>query len=561
MTTVQYRNLDGSLDRRISGNRGNRAGARAERMKRHMWNPTEGMTQDEIDEFVYDACQDPKDFATKILGAKLFARQEEMLEALQRYNRLAIAGCNASGKTFIVVPYSLWRLTMADSIEIIQIAPTEAQSKGVYWTDMRRMYNGSVIAGQLLENAQMFNLNFEIDDNRYAHAMTPKNMLAARGYHNAELLFLMDEANGIEGDVHDAIKGVTASGDTTIVMLGNPTNNSGPFYDAFHNNDLGWHTINISAFDSPNLITLQVPEWFEEESEAPGEISDENRKKLAYLSYLYRRYLDKRDRMPLEDIPEHSVLIDDVTPYQCKRMFVAEQHIEWAPKGSASWFGQVLGVFPDEGDNQMFARRFINAANVEETYDPQAGPMLWGVDPAGMGQNEFVVTGVQLDMRTYQHRRIVLAPLIGENAVEQAMAVMLPFMPVSAWINVDRSGAGERPHIEIKRWAAQWGVPVIGFNAGDKSTNPLLYRDLKAQMYCFTRDLLMTGNLTGVTDAKERQQLLSVKYDFTGRGQTLIESKKDMAKRGVESPDRAEGLIYACFNLAQFIPFGYYSQA
>ena len=359
MTTVQLRNADGSLDRRNSNNRGNRAGARAERMRRHMWNPTEGMTQDEVDEFVFNSCQDPVEFATKVLGAELFPRQIEMMEALQTYNRLAVAGCNASGKTFTIVPYSLWRLTMADAIEIIQIAPTESQSKGVYWTDMRRMYFGSVIAGELLENAEMYSLSFEIDEQRYAHAMTPKNMLAARGYHAPELLFLMDEANGIEGDVHDAIKGVTASGDTTIVMLGNPTNNSGPFYDAFHNTDLGWRTMNISAFDSPNLISLVVPEWFEEVSDAPGEISEENRIKLSYLVYLYKRYLNKRDSMPQKDINEYQILTDDVTPHQCKRMFVAEQCVEWAPKASPSWFGQVLGVFPDEGENQMYARHLL----------------------------------------------------------------------------------------------------------------------------------------------------------------------------------------------------------
>ena len=155
MTTASIRNADGTHDRRLSSNRGNRAGARAERMRRHMWNPTEGMDQDQVDDFIYEACQDPVSFATKILGAQLFPRQEEMMWALCNYSRLAVAGCNASGKTFCIVPYPQWRLTVADAIEIIQIAPTESQSKGVYWTDMRRMYHGSVIAMELLDNAVM----------------------------------------------------------------------------------------------------------------------------------------------------------------------------------------------------------------------------------------------------------------------------------------------------------------------------------------------------------------------------------------------------------------------
>ena len=75
MTTAKFRNADGTLDRRISNNRGNRAGARMERMRRHMWNPTEGMTQEEIDDFIYQGCIDPVAFTTKILGAELFERR------------------------------------------------------------------------------------------------------------------------------------------------------------------------------------------------------------------------------------------------------------------------------------------------------------------------------------------------------------------------------------------------------------------------------------------------------------------------------------------------------
>jgi hypothetical protein len=40
-------------------------------------------------------------------------------------------------------------------------------------------------------------------------------------------------------------------------------------------------------------------------------------------------------------------------------------------------------------------------------------------------------------------------------------------------------------------------------------------------------------------------QLGSIKYKYTSRGQVVIESKDDMKKRGLPSPDRADCLMMA----------------
>ena len=551
------RNADGTLDRRLSRNRANAKGARQDRLTRFKEDPLEGMTEEEAEEWIYQSCLTPQTYAENILQCDVFPKQVEIMEAIQRYELLAIAGCNSSGKTFTLSPTSLWDLTVNDSIGILQIAPTGAQSKGVFWRDMRRLYRGSAIAQELLDHSEMHNLNIEVSDERYAMAMTPGDVMAARGYHSQVLRFLLDEANGIDADIHTAIKGITASGDITIIMLGNPTVNSGLFYDAFMEKELGWHCMNISSFDSPNLLNLEVPHWFDESSEAPGEIEPEDRIKLAYLTYLRRQWLKKRDSQPDHLIPEYQILTDDVTPHLTRRKFVADQEVEWARSGHPSWYGQVLGVFPDEGVSQLFSRSMLRKAEIHEEYRPGAGPMLWGVDPAGMGQNEFTLSGVQLDLRTYHHAEVVRGAFQGEDAFEQVIATMAPYMPngMSWWINIDRLGPGERPAIELKRWAAQWGVPVMAFAAQSKSTNPLIFKDLKSQMYCFFRDLLLTGAITGITDRKTIQQLLSIRYQFAGAGQTQIEGKEKMEKRGVESPDRAEALIFAAFNLVQFQPF------
>ena len=139
--------------------------------------------------------------------------------------------------------------------------------------------------------------------------------------------------------------------------------------------------------------------------------------------------------------------------------------------------------------------------------------------------------------------------------MEHVLERMLPYMDDCLWINVDRLGAGERSAIEIARFGAQWGVSVMTFASQSKSTNPTLFKDLKAQMYFYMRDMMFMGNLKGLTDRTTKQQLLAVRYEYGNNGAFQIESKKNMKKRGVDSPDRAEALIYAAFDLSSFEPF------
>ena len=46
-------------------------------------------------------------------------------------------------------------------------------------------------------------------------------------------------------------------------------------------------------------------------------------------------------------------------------------------------------------------------------------------------------------------------------------------------------------------------------------------------------------------DDELASQLGAIRFEYTSRGQIKIESKDDMAKRGMPSPDRADALMLA----------------
>lgn len=524
------------------------------------------MTQDDIDDLVYKSLiGGPVEYADLILGCYLSEKQKEILEMSQIYSHLAVAGANACGKTFAIAPKSLWELTFParpgywdrEEVCVMQISPTREQAVEVFWGAMRALYRRSEMARHLLNDAQMYKTKIEPSDLKKCLTVSPSDEHNIRGFHAERNLFLLDEGNGIDATVFDAMFGIEGGGDSSYVQLGNPTANSGLFYDCWDNPDLGWKTMNISCFDSPNLLSLDVPDWFTDVSNAPGEIVEADRVKLAYLDYLHKQYLKKRDTMQREDIPEYRILyMENPVPYLTRRDWVARAIPRYAFANNPTWFGRVLGVAPDFSDNQLFRRSDINRARTVSEWVPGRGPILFGCDPSGQGQAEWVLQGIQVDNATMKHYLVVDEGYQGEDDVEQAIARMQPFVESGNCfsINIDRMGPGERPSVEIKRWAAQFGVPVHAFVSQQASTNPQMFYNLKSQAFFHLNDLFRTGMIEGVSGDLLRRQLLTVHFDRTSRGQFQMETKEKMRKRGVLSPDRADALAYACFPLYNMVP-------
>jgi len=59
------------------------------------------------------------------------------------------------------------------------------------------------------------------------------------------------------------------------------------------------------------------------------------------------------------------------------------------------------------------------------------------------------------------------------------------------------------------------------------------------------RQRFQAGEVAGLTDERTIGQLAGSRYRHTARGQVEIERKEDARKRGVKSPDRAEGVMLA----------------
>ena len=134
----------------------------------------------------------PVRFADVGLGVKPWRKQEEILNAIARYNYVAVRSCNGSGKTFTAALATLWWLMTRDQAIVITTAPTERQVKNVLWREIRKIYdqNQELIGGSISQT------KLEISSDRYAFGFSTNTAERFQGFHHENILIIVDEAAG-----------------------------------------------------------------------------------------------------------------------------------------------------------------------------------------------------------------------------------------------------------------------------------------------------------------------------------------------------------------------------
>jgi len=87
------------------------------------------------------------------------------------------------------------------------------------------------------------------------------------------------------------------------------------------------------------------------------------------------------------------------------------------------------------------------------------------------------------------------------------------------------------------------GEPVKALNASSSPRDPKKFKDLRAEMWWTTGEILASGEGSIPNDPILIGQLSSPHYKLTSGGQIQVESKGEMRKRGVPSPDRGDACV------------------
>lgn len=438
-------------------------------------------------------------FAKSVLGHDLWSTQRAIMRAVDRPRaRVAVKACHASSKTYTAAEITIHALVKYRPVTVVTTAPTWHQVETLLWGEIHKALNlAPVKLPDLLAALNTTDIIIE-KGVRFAEGISTTEAVRFQGYHAGEggiVLIILDEAPGVRAEIFEAIDGIRAGGDVRVLMIGNPTIASGPFYDAFTSNRESWQTFTIGAFDTPNLAGLTLDNVL---AMTPTELAHNER------------------------------------PYLISRQWVREMYDEWGP-GHPLWQARVMGQFPDQAEDALYSLSWLEAARLRPAVTGN-GRCHAGLDVAGPGEDE-------TSLWVREGSSILLAQHWSQaDPRGEVTAALTPYLNRLDAVNVDATGIGHYMAAHLK----DQGFPVRDVNVGESARDPEKFANLKAELYWSARERLSQGDVNGLVDDRALAQLAGIRYSHNSRGQVAIEKKEDARKRGAKSPDRAEGFIL-CF--------------
>lgn len=447
---------------------------------------------------------DPVAFVTEGLGEGVWSKQIEILQSVRDHKRTAVPACHAPGKSHIAARAIAWWITVhaPETVRVVTTATTFRQVRGILWPHLRRLHAAHNLPGEVLTT------EWKIDDILVADGFSPAdhNETAVQGIHAENLLVVVDEAGGISPIIGNAIEALMTGGHTRLLLLGNPpTDSINSWFERACNSDL-YNVIPIDAYSTPNFTGEPVGDW-------------------------------------AKNLVDHSWVNDVVREFGEESPFVQ---------------ARVHARFPRTTTNVTLPIDWLESAVVPEP-NPE-GPIRLGVDVAADGGDEFVIA--QADGLC---AHIVHTSSHNDSAVAVAGTVLNVIH--KAQEEHARRGIDERVRVKIDSIGVGWGVAslleewqrenrhaaeIIPVNVAERAYDNTKFANQRAEMWWNLRTLVQPDaegrqEVTLAVDRKTIAQLTAPTYRANSSGRLQIESKQDMKRRGVTSPDRAEALLLALF--------------
>lgn len=247
----------------------------------------------------------PVEFFQNVLGVEPWSKQIEIIEAVRDHKRVAVKAGHKVSKSHTAAGIALWFYESFEDARVVMTSTTSRQVDQILWRELKMMHaragrcsackaedrrkverhempgprpcpHSFLLDGEPRELART---GLKSPDFREVVGFTAREAEAVAGVSGKNLLYILDEATGIDDAIFEAIEGNRAGG-ARVLMFSNPTKSEGEFYNAFDSKKAFYKTISISSEDSPNVISgtdtipgLATREWVQEKIEEWGKDS------------------------------------------------------------------------------------------------------------------------------------------------------------------------------------------------------------------------------------------------------------------------------------------------
>lgn len=429
----------------------------------------------------------------------ILSRLGERIIDVQEAVRLAVASGHGVGKSALVSWIILWSISTFEDTRGVVTANTETQLKTKTWVELAKWFRLFIGRDLFRMTATAIFSNDPQHERTWRFDMVPwseRNTEAFAGLHNQgkRVVLVMDEASAIPDVIWETSEGALTDKNTQIIwaVFGNPTRNKGRFRECFEGGKFEhrWKFLRVDSREVSFTDKSQIDAWIQDY----GEDSD----------------------------------------------FVRVR---------------VKGVFP-RIDADSFIPYSLAMDAVRRTVEPNdLEVIVLGVDVGRFGDDPSVIYPRKgRDARTLEPEVIY-----GANTMEVAAKAAAAYIRYKAQIVfVDGGGVGGGVVDRLR----QLGIPVVDvdFGAGpdrfEIANDGTKYANKRAEIWGYMRNWLRMGcvpdRVHGV-EASLVDELCAPGYGMNNREEIQLESKKDMRRRGIKSPNLGDALALT-FSAPVYVP-------
>lgn len=434
-------------------------------------------------------------------NSRFWSKQKEIANAVVRHPRVSVRSAHDTGKSFTAAQMTAWWLSVhpIGSAFVVTTAPTAPQVEVILWREIGKVKRQANLPGRITSgNIPKWKTSAE---EIIAYGRKPADLKNAteaaqafQGIHARYILVIMDEACGIPEWLWNAVETIATNKFARVLAIGNPDVPETPF-EKTHLPTSRWHSLKISAFDTPAFTG--------------------------------------------EDVPAN-LLTDLVSPD-----WVDARRDEWGEQ-SPLFMSKVLAEFPEVSEETLIHPRLIQMAQfADRSKEALSDPGRYGLDIArSANKNENAcyrnrAGHLRLEFANYEPNTMRTAGratrLLNRTGGNVPMVV-------------DTVGVGGGVYDRLK----EQGLPVQPFVASEAPTTPTnkkRFVNRRSEQWWNFRKQFEQGliDLPSTTeDSKLISQLMAIRYVIRSDGKILVEPKEDMEDRGLPSPDRGDAAMMAC---------------
>lgn len=454
---------------------------------------------------------DPVLWAKNVAGVHLWSAQAEVAMSVAQNKDIAVKAGHGVGKSFLAALLICWWVdTRYPDCFVASTAPSTAQIGAIVWREINllrskievRYKQGLTdhkLPGYVTSDAVWkTDMGIPVGFGRKPPDHSTDD--AFQGLHATNGVFAVgDEAVGLNEAMIDALGNITSTKNSRRLLICNPTNPASYVAKLFKDKPKNWSFHTISVLKSPN-------------------------------------FTEERETTP----PEVLESLSDETFLNAKR----EEYGEGSPR----WVSRIEGEFAWDMGNTLF-----RGEDLERGYDcnlevsDTALPVL-GVDVSRSkaGDTNTIYENLGGKIRFVDEWNEPNAMNTARKIHETALA------KGAVEVRIDGVGLGG-PIADAVRELSEDRYDVIEILGGNPSPDNNRWYNFRAWSFWSFQDRLARGQIDlDVDDSQLADELLGmeVKKRSSGKDNLLLESKEDMRKRGVKSPNRADAANYAAADLS-----------